>query len=106
MARNIGMGPNSPLYRAVITATYTEEDPLIDDMNRYHANNETLSREGLTLTWYEGPYSAPGRVSSRITTWRKIYAKKPYARVECYPEMCQPQWQRTPGPSDGRSGAA
>ncbi|MER0477036.1 hypothetical protein ABR737_01455 [Streptomyces sp. Edi2] len=101
MARNIGMGPSTPLYRAAITATYTDETQLINDMKRYRANNDTLLRNGMTLTWYEGPYNASGKARSRSTIWSRVYAAKGgSASVECHLEMCEPQWQRLPSTSE------
>jgi hypothetical protein len=97
VARNIGMGPNTPLYRTVVVATYTNEDVLTGDMKRYRANNDTLTRDGLTLTWYEGPYNTPGKARSRQTIWAGVYAKKGgAARVTSHTETCEPQWRRLP----------
>ncbi|MFG3429677.1 hypothetical protein [Streptomyces californicus] len=97
MARNIGMGRNSPLYRAVIVATYTEDSPLDRDLQLYRRRNPTIRREGLTLTWYEGPYTSPGQARGRRTVWERIYASKAdSARVKCDIEVCEPDWKHLP----------
>ncbi|MEV6421854.1 hypothetical protein [Streptomyces sp. NPDC051662] len=97
MARNIGMGPSTPLYRTVIVATYTDDALLARDLQLYRRSNSTLTRDGQTLTWYEGPYNAPGKAQSRKTTWEGIYAAKgDSARADCDIEMCEPTWQRLP----------
>ncbi|MFI1765119.1 hypothetical protein ACH41H_24105 [Streptomyces sp. NPDC020800] len=91
MARTIG-GPDSSLYRAVIIATYTDEVAMMTDQRTYGRKNKSLTREGMTLVWYEGPYDSPGKVESRRTIWTRIYEKKPAARMECELQSCSPQW--------------
>ncbi|GLF99919.1 hypothetical protein [Streptomyces yaizuensis] len=103
MARNIGMGLSTPLYRTVVVATYTDEAVLADEMRRYRRTNNTMARDGLTLTWYEGPYNLPGKAQSRMTIWTGVYAAKSAASLECHVEMRQPQWQRLPGRTAPRS---
>ncbi|MFI1530939.1 hypothetical protein [Streptomyces griseus] len=99
MARNIGMGPNTLLYRTVVAATYTESPPLERDLQLYRRRNPTIRREGLTLTWYEGPYTSPGQARGRRTVWERIYASKAGpARVQCDIEVCEPLWKQLPPP--------